>query len=90
MIDNHAGISDLEVLELSCSSQALLLTEDSDFGEWVFAHRQKTPGVIFLRYQAVETSDISRAILSVLEQYGSALYGKFVVITKNKLRMREI
>ncbi len=47
----YQGISDKEVLNLAREFNAILITEDSDFGEWVFAHREKITGVIFLRYK---------------------------------------
>ena len=37
------GISDKEVMEIAKKENAIILTEDSDFGEWIFAHS-------FLRY----------------------------------------
>jgi len=90
VIDQHIGISDTEVLELSKSFQALLLTEDSDFGEWIFAHQEKVLGVIFLRYKASELVSISDSLSKVLIKYEKSLYGKFVVITVHKIRMRNI
>lgn len=90
VLENCPGSSDPEVLELSVSQKAILLTEDSDFGEWVFAHRANTKGVIFLRYSATEEFLIIQALLKVLNIYDSSLYSKFIVITKNKVRMREI
>ena len=38
-------IKDKEVLELAKKHNAVLLTEDSDFGEWVFSHKEKSVGV---------------------------------------------
>lgn len=84
------GISDAAVLQLSFESQALLLTEDRDFGEWVFAHKAATLGVIYLRYQVKEFIDITAALIKVLSAYHHSLYGKFVVITANKIRIREL
>ena len=37
---NYKGISDIQVLELAKKFNAILVTEDSDFGEWVFAHNE--------------------------------------------------
>lgn len=84
------GSPDPKVLELSVTQEAILLTEDSDFGEWVFAHRANATGVIFLRYSATEEMSVTQALLKILQTHQVSLYHKFVVITKNKVRTREI
>ena len=40
VLKDYQGIQDKEVLELAKRHDALLLTEDSDFGEWVFTHNE--------------------------------------------------
>lgn len=90
VLQNYQGILDKEVLKLARQYNALLLTEDSDFGEWIFAHRERAVGVIFLRYKSGEYINISHSLLKVLNKYGASLYGKFVVITTKKIRIRQI
>ena len=48
--ENHRGASDGQVVNLSKSPPRLILTEDKDFGEWVFAHGERTISVLLLRY----------------------------------------
>jgi predicted nuclease of predicted toxin-antitoxin system len=36
--EHASGIRDEKVIELAIENNYLLLTEDKDFGEWVFAH----------------------------------------------------
>ena len=84
------GASDSTVLELSTASNRVLLTEDSDFGEWVFAHRVETIGVIFLRYRSDSVNRMAKLIGEFVLRSGNSLRGKFVTITPKKLRMRDI
>lgn len=84
------GIKDSDVLAHASQLEALLITEDSDFGEWVFAHHHTQTGVLYLRYQANELEKMKQALVSVLEKHGSNLMSKFVVITIKKIRIREI
>ena len=70
--------------------KALLLTEDKDFGEWVFAYHIENLSVILLRYKADEFKDIVNSLAQILQKYDESLYGKFVVIKKNKYRIREL
>lgn len=88
VLEKCPGISDKDVLELAQQEKALLLTEDNDFGELVFAHKEKNSGVIFLRYDRKEIQDISASLINVLS-YKDSLYEKFIVITVNKIRIRE-
>jgi len=90
VLRSYQGASDKKVLELAREHTALLLTEDSDFGEWIFAHKEKNVSVIFLRYKSSELKNISYSLIKILNEQGVSLYGKFVVITPKKLRMREI
>jgi predicted nuclease of predicted toxin-antitoxin system len=41
---------DSEVINLAAREERILLTEDKDFGQLVYAHAQETLGVIFLRF----------------------------------------
>jgi len=56
----------------------------------IFAHKAKANGVIFLRYKVQHFFDITDSLIKVLNTAGDLLYGKFVVITVKKVRMREI
>jgi len=85
--EEYRGISDEEVLKLVVSVNGILLTEDSDFGEWVFAHKKKA-GVIFLRYPSQKIEEIIASLLKILEKEN--LQNKFVVITPKKVRIREL
>ena len=51
---------------------------------------EKQISVIFLRYDSKDIVKITDSLIKVLHDYGASLYGKFVVITVNKIRIREI
>ena len=48
--ESFPSSTDKQVLEHAVKEKRILLTEDKDFGEWVFAHGEKMEGVIFIRY----------------------------------------
>jgi len=52
--------------------------------------RANTKGVIFLRYSVTEEISVTQALLKILQIHKVSLYNKFVVITKNKVRIREV
>lgn len=90
VLKDYQGISDSKVLDLARHFNAILVTEDSDFGEWIFAHKESGVSVIFLRYKSEEIKSIEGSLINLLDKYGSSLYGKFVALTVKKVRIREI
>lgn len=89
ILEDYRGLSDKKILELSRNQRALLLTEDKDFGEWIFAHKEQSIGVIFLRYKSDEVKEISKSLINILLKYTDSLYHKFAVVRVNKIRIRE-
>lgn len=87
---DYRGFSDKQVLEVARQNNAVLLTEDKDFGEWVFAHKEKTCGIVFLRYKTEELEDVIRSLVKILTEYDTSLQRKFVTLTAKKIRMREL
>ena len=90
MREESPGLPDREVLALARLNNCVLLTEDSDFGEWVFAHREPSMGVVFLRYRQTERDQVSIAVLELVGRHGQDLYRKFTTVTPKKTRMRVI
>jgi len=83
-------MSDVAIIELARKFDSLILTEDKDFGEWIFAHKLKSSGVIFLRYHFSDLQSISENLINILQKEPFSLSNKFTVISKNKVRMRSL
>ncbi|MBE7439173.1 MAG: DUF5615 family PIN-like protein [Spirochaetales bacterium] len=64
------GRSDQELLAEAFAQLSILLTEDKDFGEWVFAHKRPTIGIILLRYRPSEKERIRLLLLNLLNARG--------------------
>jgi predicted nuclease of predicted toxin-antitoxin system len=88
--EDHRGISDEEVIQLSKTPPKIILTEDKDFGEWVYAHKEYDISVILLRYSFPQTENIVSILLNLLENRGKDLFGKFTTITTQKIRIRSL
>jgi predicted nuclease of predicted toxin-antitoxin system len=84
---NYPGLGDEEIIELSRNPPRVILTEDKDFGEWIFAHHVKGISVIFLRYHY---SDIEKMIDEVVSLLQENLFGRFTTVTVKKIRSRLI
>lgn len=79
-MEDFRGVSDKEILQIAKDRKALLLTEDKDFGEWVFAHKEKNTGIVFLRYKSNEMREISKSLLDLLSKYGDDLYKNLLLL----------
>lgn len=88
--ESYRGMQDEEIILLAKTANRIILTEDKDFGEWVFAHKTKGISVIFLRYHFTETSQIIKIVSAMLKSGTEKMYSKFTTITTRKIRSREI
>ena len=90
ILEDCPGINDKDVLITAIRHNAILITEDRDFGEWIFAHKESVTGVIYLRYKAEELEKISSSLIRLISKYGTKLYSKFTVVTAKKIRIRQL
>lgn len=88
--EGHRGVPDEEVILLSKNPPRIILTEDKDFGEWVYAHQERDISVILLRYSVKETESIISILLNLILSKGDGLYGKFTTVTTQKIRIRSL
>ncbi len=82
------GESDFVVLQRAINENRLLLTEDKDFGEWVFAHGSVIPGVIFFRYPSHFRKSMARMAFELISKRYTDLIGKFTVVEPGRFRIR--
>ena len=80
------GISDDEVARIALDREAVLVTEDSDFGELVFSRGVHSLGVVFLRYSFSDVETVARQLSDAV--LNRELRGRFSTVTKNRIRQR--
>ena len=79
------GAEDLVVIELARSQQRILLTEDKDFGQLVFAAAHRTAGVILVRWPVMARGNLGAALVELAAAHGDALAGAFVVVEPGRV-----
>ncbi|MDY0089220.1 MAG: DUF5615 family PIN-like protein [Flavobacteriaceae bacterium] len=89
IFDNKRGISDKEIIEFAQNPPRIILTEDKDFGDLVFAYDQKSVSVILLRYHYPEIETITKILIDFLRNYIVEQHS-FVVITPKNIRIRKV
>jgi predicted nuclease of predicted toxin-antitoxin system len=78
---------DETVLALAQQQQRILLTEDKDFGQLVYADQQATSGVVLIRYPAGVRSKLPGHVVRLVSEHGSNLAGRFTVIQPGRIRL---
>ncbi|MBI5857923.1 MAG: DUF5615 family PIN-like protein [Sphingobacteriales bacterium] len=87
---NHPGISDTAVIDIVKEKKGLLLTEDKDFGELVFAYSFREVSILFLRYDQPHYFTVEKQLLKAIDLFHDSDKPVFVTVTKNKTRIRHI
>jgi predicted nuclease of predicted toxin-antitoxin system len=74
------------VMERAARGGRILLTEDKDFGQLVYAKMQKTRGVIFIRFPAGVRRSLPATVVEVVRRRGQRLIGSFTVLQPGRVR----
>ena len=86
--DYPAGLLDPKILSLAHAEGRILITDDRDFGEWVFRFKLPHAGVIFLRLGKYAPLELKIERISfVLTHYATKL-DQFLVVKKDSVRVR--
>lgn len=88
--EQFGGIPDPSVIAMALQEKAVLITEDKDFGELVFAHKIARLTIVFLRYQKREVELVRRLLMQVVKEYTVKQGNFFVTIARGKIRVSEL
>lgn len=83
------GVTDEVVLQKALELQALLITQDKDFGELVFRLGKAHYGVILLRLPGIKPFEKSLLTYTIIEAYLEKIAGAFTVIYKDFVKIRK-
>jgi predicted nuclease of predicted toxin-antitoxin system len=81
------GAPDEVVMQLAIQETRILLTEDKDFGQLVYAGSSLSIGVIFIRFPGNARQGMVKAVLDLLQRLGDKLQGRFVVVQPGRVRV---
>ena len=83
------SLPDEAVLALAVAENRLLITEDKDFGEWVFAHQHAMTGVLLIRYPASMRSVMVATVIDLIGKHATEIDGSFTVLEPGRARIRK-
>jgi predicted nuclease of predicted toxin-antitoxin system len=89
IMESHQGIQDIEVLQITTTKNAFLLTEDKDFGELVYRLKLPHTGILLVRFPNGYDPDLKAAIVvkTIIEKFDE-IDNYFSVLNENKLRVK--
>lgn len=83
------SLSDKEVLSVAFENNALLITEDKDFGELVYRFQLPHKGILLVRMIASTSEEKARSVCEALLKYSDQLLNNFTVLEDKKIRIRK-
>ena len=79
--------SDARLQEIAIADGRVLVTEDSDSSDLIFAHdHSPPPSLIYIRCEPFEQAEVARTIMEIPE--GRSIDGHVVVVTASQVRIR--
>ena len=89
--DHHPGFDDAEIVKQFSDINAIIITQDKDFGDLTFLKNINTNTIILLRFNAVDINLMIDVLINFLkENLLETLRNKFIVLTPFKKRFRNI
>jgi predicted nuclease of predicted toxin-antitoxin system len=88
VFEDARGVSDKEIIKLAQNPPRIILTEDKDFGDLVFAYNQEKVSVILLRYHYSDYEIIQNNLTHFL-QNNFVEQHSFVVISTKNIRIKK-
>jgi predicted nuclease of predicted toxin-antitoxin system len=90
VVEHSPGATDDQVIALSVKEQRVLLTEDKDFGQLVFAANRESAGVIFIRFPASARGTLVARVVETVQREQDRLSGAFVVLQPHRTRIKRL
>ena len=81
------GEADEQVLERALAEKRVLITEDRDFGELVYARGRSTAGVLLVRFPSSVRRAKPATVVEAVAKLGLRLQGAFAVVEPGRVRI---
>lgn len=88
--DEWRGSGDAAVLAGAKRERRVLVTEDKGFGDLVVRRGLDAPGLVLVRYPQGDVWALLTRLLAVVAEHEERLHEMHVVVTPNRVRVREL
>ena len=87
IVELERGISDEEVINMANDLEAIVLTEDTDFGELTYRLQKSSFGIVLLRINKVPFAERYKIMETAIEKFLPEFRNSFTVIKPRKIRV---
>ena len=87
IVEIARGATDDQVLERALKEKRVLITEDRDFGELVYARGRSSAGVILVRFPTRARRAKTATVVEAVSRLGSRLRDAFSVVEPGRVRI---
>ena len=85
--ESAPGLSDEAVIARAFGEGRVLITEDRDFGELVYARQSSSAGVVFVKFSSRARGAKPAAVVEAVAKLGGRLRDGFTVIEPGRVRV---
>ncbi len=82
------GAPDEAVLSLAKARDAVLITTDKDFGEFVYRRGRATGGVLLIRLAGLSSGAKAEVVSAAVRRHGVEMPWAFSVVSPGRIRVR--
>lgn len=90
VFEDYRSIADDQVIAVANELDAVILTEDKDFGELTYRLGLVNRGIVLIRLSGMPIDQKIDLVIRVLEQLADRLYGYFTVVQVERVRSRKL
>lgn len=87
IVEVAKGATDEQVLERALNEKRVLITEDRDFGQLVYARGRSSAGVILVRFDSRARRAKPATVVEAVTKLGSRLRDAFTVVEPGRVRI---
>jgi predicted nuclease of predicted toxin-antitoxin system len=87
IVEVARGASDDQVLERATEDKRVLITEDRDFGELVYARGRSSAGVVLVRFDSRVRHAKAATVVEAVSKLGPRLSDAFTVVEPGRVRV---
>lgn len=88
VLDIMPQAADIDILARAVQENRVLLTNDKDFGDFVYRNGLAHRGVVLFRLRDESAANRIRVLQLLLDHYATELADHFVVVTDSSVRVR--
>ena len=90
VIESFRSTSDPDILAIASTEARVIVTSDLDFGELVFHRKLNSHGILLMRLKTSRLEEKLELFRRHWNAAASQIEGHFVVMTRNRIRVRPL